>query len=360
MKILMISNMYPSSRAPHYGVFVRNMIESLEKTGIKIDKIVCYKQFTKIEKVASYLMFYLRVIFRGLFKKYDFIYAHYASHTALPLLILLKIKPKLKIIINVHGNDVVPEEDKDKKFIPLVKKILKKSYYIVAPSYYFKHILMNEYEIDEKYIFVSPSGGVNLNVFYKKNNNRGDIFTVGFVSRIEKNKGWDVFLEAANKLLSENWDIRFVMVGQGSEEEMKELMKRYNLEETNRFEWKPFLSQTELADIYNNLDVFCFPTRRQSESLGLVGLEAMSCGAIIIGSNKYGPSSYINDGVNGLSFDPINVDELKEKIVSLYNMPLEKRRKMSYEAMKTVKSTYDSKIVEKKLEKFLKYCTNRK
>ena len=48
-KILLVSNMYPSKKYPHYGVFVKNIYESLQKDFL-IDKIVCFKQVSKVYK----------------------------------------------------------------------------------------------------------------------------------------------------------------------------------------------------------------------------------------------------------------------------------------------------------------------
>lgn len=60
----------------------------------------------------------------------------------------------------------------------------------------------------------------------------------------------------------------------------------------------------ELALFYSAIDIFCFPTYRKSDSLGLVGLEAMACGCIVIISVMAGPTSYIKNQENGFFFKP--------------------------------------------------------
>ena len=75
------------------------------------------------------------------------------------------------------------------------------------------------------------------------------------------------------------------------------------------------VSQDELLDIYNSLEVFIFPTYRKSESLGLVGLEAMACERFLIASKNYGPTDYIIDNKNGFMFKPKNEIDLKNKII---------------------------------------------
>ena len=47
----------------------------------------------------------------------------------------------------------------------------------------------------------------------------------------------------------------------------------------------PMQTQKEVALFDSAIDIFWFPTYRKSDSLGLVGLEAMACGCIVIASN---------------------------------------------------------------------------
>ena len=53
-----------------------------------------------------------------------------------------------------------------------------------------------------------------------------------------------------------------------------------------------------------SLDVFVFPTYTKCESLGLVGLEAMSCEVLVTASNCYGPTSYLVDKKNDVFVFP--------------------------------------------------------
>lgn len=326
-KILLISNMYPSKKFPHYGSFVKNTEDILIENGYFVRKVVLYKTNNKLKKLYNYIIFYLKTIFKGIFFSYDCLYAHYASHTALPLLIVKKLKPNLKIIMNVHGNDVVPEDDHDEKYIPMVKKILKQSYKIICPSMYFEEILKRDYLIPNNKIVVYPSSGIDMDNFkeYDKNNSKKQISLdvnyhyIGYISRIEKDKGWDLFLEAINKIKKQiPQDIKFLVIGSGSEEEKyNQLVKEYQLE--NLIIKKDFLPQSLLVYAYNSLEIFCFPTYRKSESLGLVGLEAMACKVPVIASDMGGPKTYIKSYENGFLFETQNSDDLAKKILEVLN-----------------------------------------
>jgi len=50
------------------------------------------------------------------------------------------------------------------------------------------------------------------------------------------------------------------------------------------------------------MDLFLFPTKRKSESLGLVGLEALACRTFVIGCTLYGPREYLRNGINSFTY----------------------------------------------------------
>lgn len=351
--------MYPSKQYPHYGVFVQNIEKSLLASNFNVKKCVLTKSDNKFLRLSKYVIFYLMIILKGLFINYDFIYAHYASHVCLPLLIIKFIRKKTYIITNVHGNDIVPESPKDEKFIPYVKKLLKESNYIISPSEYFKEVLKNNYHIDDLKIFVSPSGGINHLTFYKhkdkemiykKFNLNPNKKYIGYVSRIEINKGWDIFLDACSIIIGQNQDVEIIVVGGGDEETLfNERVKQNNLEKyTHKM---GLMSQQDIAEIFSVLDIFCFPTRRKSESLGLVGLEAMACQSIVIASSCYGPSSYLKNNYNGFTFDMNSSDDLACKILNALELtPLEKQN-IAKNAYNT-SLLYDSEKVNSELIDF--------
>lgn len=49
-KILLLSNMYPSKRYPHYGIFVRNTEKILNENDYEVIKVVMEKEDRKFLK----------------------------------------------------------------------------------------------------------------------------------------------------------------------------------------------------------------------------------------------------------------------------------------------------------------------
>ena len=337
-KILMISNMYPSKKYKHYGVFVENTAKMLSQHGYKVDVSALKKKDTKLTKLLGYIWFYMKAIILAIFNHYDYLYAHYVSHCALLIKIIKRIKPNMKVIINVHGNDVVPENEHDEKFIPMVEEIMLMVDMCITPSTYFQNVMIQDYHLLPYKVKVFPSGGINPKVFQHIDHAKEQLhldtnkITIGYVGRYEIRKGWDIFLEALHLIdCLDNFEI--IMVGTGDEEQQAdELIKKYQL----KVKKYPMQNQKELAKLYSAIDIFCFPTYRKSESLGLVGLEAMACGAITIASHMAGPTSYIKDQINGFFFEPKNANDLKEKILHVSSLSNEKKEEIKENALKTV------------------------
>ncbi|MFL2079865.1 glycosyltransferase family 4 protein [Marinilactibacillus psychrotolerans] len=322
MKILVVSNMYPNEENPSFGTFVKNQVEMLESNGNKIDLKVIYKTNDKLKKTYYYLKHYFDLLLLLQRNDYDIIIVHYASLNALPFIIYNVFNKVENLIINVHGSDVIPETTVQEKLNFFTKKFLPIAKNVIVPSEYYRQIVTKKYGISTDNIYVSPSGGVNKNVFFEMNNiSTSKKFTIGFVGRIDIGKGWDDMLEAFSLLIknSEYSDSHLIMVGNGKlSAKRDQLIQSLNLSEhVTIYDSK---SHQELAVLYNMLDVFVFPTKRSAESLGLVGLEAMACGVPVIGSDIGGLKSYIKDGINGFLFEPSNKLDLLDKIIKFRDL----------------------------------------
>ena len=64
-----------------------------------------------------------------------------------------------------------------------------------------------------------------------------------------------------------------------------------------------------------------------SETFGMVTLESMACGTPVIGSNKGGTKSLLNEGKLGILFEPKNPKDLAEKLNYVLSGNLQFREK---------------------------------
>lgn len=356
-KILFISNMYPSSKHPDYGIFVKNTELILHQAGFNVKHSVVVKENSKMMKILKYICCYCHAIILGVFWNPDCINIHYISHTFFPIKIIKKIRKQIKIVGSVYGEDVCQDLDIYKANKVKTEIALEAIDCLIVPSKYFEEYVLEHYCWGRERTFVFPSGGVSGKVFYPKDKGicrysfgfEDAFFYVGFASRIVNEKGWDVFLEAAAYLKSKGHsNMRFVIVGEGNQDLLLEdKTKQLKLEECIlRF---PMLKQEMLAVFFNAIDLFCFPTRRKSESLGLVGLEAMSCGTLcVISDELIGPRTYAKDGVNSLMFESKNAYDLANKIEQMCDLDDWKKSQMRQEALKTA-NEYRPEILRQKI-----------
>lgn len=354
IKILLISNMYPSKEHPTYGVFVKNFKDQMEKQEFDISQkaLIYGRGKNKLQKLIKYIKFLRDTIKLIKQKNYDLIYVHYISHSLLPLL-FVHTKIKKPLVLNAHGSDVFVNNKIGKYIQKLVTPIIKRAHTIVVPSNYFEDVIHQKFGIDKKNIFVSPSGGIDTGLFRPLDLNQNDNnFIIGYVSRIDEGKGWDILLKAVRLLLDEGTEnFKVLMAGGGSQEEqLIKMIQTLKLEEHIEFVGR--VAHEELVNYYNKMNVFAFTTRL-AESLGLVGLEAMACGVPVIGSNIGGLKGYITSGYNGELFEPGNIEDLARNMKKFITMDKEIYDSYSAYSLLTVKQ-YDSNTVSHNMGKKLK------
>lgn len=332
MKLLVVSNMYPSAAFPSYGVFVKNFTNQLDTLGIAYDLAVMRKAKGKLQKLWGYVSFYAGSFLKSLFGKYDAVYIHYASHSSAGVLPARKLR-KFTIYTNCHGSDVIPENRQHEKMQKYTREVLALSEKIVVPSAYFKQVVSEKYAVSPEKIYVCASGGVNSDVFYPCADKQDWPFTMGYVGRISAGKGWDTLLSAC-ALLDGEYTLR--IVGDGPEKgAMLEKIRQLQLQDHIKMEG--LLPQSALPQVYNSMDVFLFPTQRAGESLGLVALEAMACGVPVIASDFAAPAYYVADGKNGYKFPVGDSKSLADAICKFRSLSLETRQQLREGALETGK-----------------------
>ena len=341
--------MYPSKDDPVYGPFIKTYMDSfLELNHSGKTQLICIKgrSYNTYNKVRKYLWFYLQILYYLIFKSYDIVYVQTITTTILPIKLISYFK-SLNIIYNVHGADVITMKKITERLRQIAVPLLYKSKLIIVPSEYFKEIVLKMLPgLSDCQVFVSPSGGVDLELFKPSRENSRDYLTLGYVSRIDYGKGWDTYICAMSLLKKEGYSVRGIIAGRGSDQTaMIKMIKDKDVEDL--IEYVGPIPHEELPLLFNKFDVFVFPSRR-NESLGLVGVEALACGVPIIGSNYAALPGYIIDGINGYLFESGNVVDLYTKVKKIILLPYEKKLLMSENARR-IASTYDTKVVMKDL-----------
>ena len=91
-----------------------------------------------------------------------------------------------------------------------------------------------------------------------------------------------------------------------------------------------------------------------NETFGLVYLEAMSRGCIVIASKNGGVDGIIKDGYNGFLCEQGNKDELINICKNIRNMTIQEKKKISENAIETAFKFKDSEVARKYIENIIK------
>ncbi|MEZ9324223.1 glycosyltransferase family 4 protein [Vibrio cyclitrophicus] len=344
-KTLLVSNMYPSEKFPNFGTFVKTSEEQLLSCDITVDKVVIDEVYSNlIHKILGYLSFYISTFIRCVFGSYDYVYIQFISHSSPPV-ILARFFKRFEIISHIHGGDITKLKHTSnvgfllKRYIS--QRIINLSSVVVFPSESYAKFAESNFTISNYIVY--PSGGVDPKVF-KSTANKLSSYKVGYAGRLVASKNVDSIVQAIALV---DKSVRLEIVGDGKDRNMLEdLVASLGISDRVRFLGK--LSQTELAKWYSSIDVLVYPS--DSESLGLVPLEAMSCGVYCILSDI---PAFLELKEKGFDFDtvsPTNSEEISSMISNFYAVGnINKERLL--ENSKLVSEIYGSENAKKKLYK---------
>jgi glycosyltransferase involved in cell wall biosynthesis len=148
---------------------------------------------------------------------------------------------------------------------------------------------------------------VDLPFGWEKKRRGGTLTAVG---RLTHQKGFDLLLDAFAKIEASFPEWRLCIWGEGEDRDKLEA-KRRALGLDGRVEMPGITSRP--GQWVETADVFVLSSRY--EGWGIVLLEAMAAGLPVVSFDcKWGPSTMINDGVDGLLVPPENVDTLAESL----------------------------------------------
>lgn len=206
------------------------------------------------------------------------------------------------------------------KFAQLEKKAAKKADLVITISKYSKNKIMQLYDIEKEKIKIIPNG-VDIQKFrpmddQKKIKNQMGIQNrtiILFVGRLIPRKGLSFLIEAAEKVVKEQKNTLFLIVGEGPEKnlliknvEKKELMKN--------FHFVGDIKEKNLPKIYNIADVFVFPSIQEGQGIAL--LEAQASSKPVVSFKTSGIKETIIDKKTGLLTE-LNSEELANAILKL-------------------------------------------
>jgi glycosyltransferase involved in cell wall biosynthesis len=154
-----------------------------------------------------------------------------------------------------------------------------------------------------------------------------------FVGRITGEKKLDVLLKAFRKLPPElNASLEFV--GGGDQlQPMKQLVAHLGL--SDKVTFTGYVSDDELKASLTRAKVFAMPSIAELQSIAT--MEAMATALPIVGANAMALPHLIHDGENGYLFEPNDVDDLRDKLVTVLTADKEELLRMKNNSLKFIR-----------------------
>ena len=245
---------------------------------------------------------------------FDVIHAH--DHWTFPAGIAAKQATGKPLVVHVH----ITEFDKsggmsvNQRVYDMEREGMHAADLVIVVSNFIKQRLMHDYGVPEyKIRVVHNAAEPALDVYHDASRIKENDKIVLFIGRVTLQKGPDYFVEAANKVLKKDNNVRFVMAGSG--DMLYRMIRRVGqLGISNRFQFAGFLKGEDVDRLFAISDVYVMPS--VSEPFGISPLEAMRSSVPVIISKQSGVSEVLKYAVKVNFWD---VDALSDAIYGLLN-----------------------------------------
>ncbi len=174
------------------------------------------------------------------------------------------------------------------------------------------------------------------------------IFSAAMFRPGPKTEGLGWVIRVCSELQRQHPRFRLVIAGDGKERQRLRKLAGDRMQDTVRFVGK--IAHTEMARFYSAADVFVYPGIR--EPLGLVYLEAQSCGLPVVAFDNAGVPEAVRNGETGLLV-PVDAFEAYVDAVRRLLLDKELRLEMGRTAQSYVRQAHDLSRNYRALEKML-------
>jgi glycosyltransferase involved in cell wall biosynthesis len=196
--------------------------------------------------------------------------------------------------------------------------------------------------------FIKEMSNRQLNKDFSK-----DVWNFIYVGLLIDRKYPDLVLEALINTESKN-PFKFTIIGEGAVgDKIKQIAIRNNVRDNVSLLGR--LPRNLVVDSMAKAQ--CFIMISRNEAFGLVYLEAMLAGCIVIASRNEGIDGIIIDGYNGFLCEAGNMSELEGVILKVRSMSISKLEEISGNAIETA-SKYSDSFVAKEYLSHIEFSNN--
>lgn len=268
----------------------------------------------------------------------DIILGHFL-HPAIDIITLLKNKyPSAQTAVSIHGKEEVFEE-RTKIMVDEIDLLGYRSYPIqrVFESFYGNHPF-----------FMCPSGVPQDYIIPSERIFREPAKSFIYVGSFMERKYPSLLIPAISSAYGdEEYSVTFVGDGNGKELIDKEIEKANAV---NKVIFTGRLKRDDVRQHLDRADVFIMISRL--ETFGLVYLEAMARGCIVVASKDEGMEGIIQNGVNGFLCEAGNASELSDVVKTIKSLSLEELNSISEAGRQTALMMTDKKVAKDYINNF--------
>jgi glycosyltransferase involved in cell wall biosynthesis len=326
---------YPQMRV--YESYKGKVYAYEEMQGLKVHRSWIYVSESKgvVKRLINYFSFVLSSAIVGIFKlnKFDYVICESPPlFLGITALFLKKVK-KAKLVFNV--SDLWPESAEKMGIVTnrfLINVATKLEEYIYRHSDLIfgqtQGICNNiQQRFPDKKVHWFPNGAdlsyfnpeTDGSIWRKQNNFNETDFILLYAGILGYAQGLEVIIKAAQKL-KEYMDIKFVLVGSGPErDKLRLLSKELNTDNVYFFDSVP---KSQMPFILAASDASIIPLKKLDLFKGAIPSKIFESLAmkkpILLGVEGEAKQLFIDEGKCGLAFTPEDEEDLKVKILNLY------------------------------------------
>jgi glycosyltransferase involved in cell wall biosynthesis len=170
---------------------------------------------------------------------------------------------------------------------------------------------------------------------------------VGFVGRVNADKGVPELIEACKANRSGGLDVRLALIGP-----IEDPRALVNLDQASIADnWATVHgSQDDIVPLMHAFDIYCLPSHR--EGFPISTLEAMACGLPVITTTATGCIDSVIDGSTGITFPPGDSPALTNALGALIASP-DRRRQLGNRGREWVVESFQEADVTERVIKYL-------
>jgi glycosyltransferase involved in cell wall biosynthesis len=317
LRLLVVSNMYPSPANPVFGGFVARQADALRALGVEIVVVANTDSSPgAVRALGKYASLRRRAVAAAGGGGFDAVVGHYLYPTAFIARAAARAAGGIPFVLVVHGTDVMSVQRRD-PIAALCRSAVRDASLVVTVSHALEARVRGELGLATTVPIEVVNMGVDLSTFKPEPGAREvldwpqDERIALWVGNMVTVKGVPTLLQAFARVLKEGAADRLVLVGDGPlRGDLEAFADSLGIRDALTFTGR--LSQAAVALAMSAADVFVLPSLNEGLSVAL--LEAMACGTPCVASAVGGVPEVLDDPACGRLVPPGDAEALASGI----------------------------------------------